>query len=133
MKQKKMNPLDLSNARMRHLQWKIQVKNFLDGKASITQSQAVDHKQCDLGKWYYSEGKTMYGHIEEIQQFETVHEKLHALVKEIIRLKKFNETDSAKEKYKELVKASGEIFDLLEKAEKAILAKADNNLLTISV
>ncbi len=47
-----MATIDFVSARIKHLNWKVRLRLFLDGIETMTQEQAVSHKDCDLGKWY---------------------------------------------------------------------------------
>jgi methyl-accepting chemotaxis protein len=115
---------DFSQARFKHLTWKFRLRSFLDGKESMTSDQAVSHTHCDLGKWFYSEGKEKYGHLPSIQAFESVHKDLHDSVILIIELKLKGNTAAAEKEYKELVKISDHIIELLNQAEAQISAAA---------
>lgn len=112
--------IDFINAKLKHLKWKYKIRNFLDGKGSLTQNEAISHLHCDIGKWYYSEGKEKYGHIESVQKFELQHEKLHKLVKEILDLKSKGELEMTEIKYQELVITSDKIIILLDESEQSI-------------
>ncbi|NOZ38589.1 MAG: hypothetical protein GXP11_11155 [Gammaproteobacteria bacterium] len=56
------NGLDLSAAKAAHLNWKTRLRDFLDGKASLSMEEAVSHHDCKFGKWYFSEGLEKYSH-----------------------------------------------------------------------
>jgi methyl-accepting chemotaxis protein len=115
---------DFSQARFKHLTWKFRLRSFLDGKESMTPDQAVSHKHCDLGLWFYSEGKERYGHLPAVQAFEIKHELLHDTVKQIVELKLKGNSAAAEKAYKDLVKISDEIIELLNQAEAQITAAA---------
>lgn len=109
--------VDFSQARFKHLNWKFRLRNFLDGKETLTVDQAVSHRHCDLGKWFYEEGKSKYGHLTSIKDFEIEHELLHNAVKDIQRLKTNGDTLEAEKRYLDLVKISDKIILLLSLAE----------------
>ncbi len=102
------------------------VQNFVQdyvgshGKQAITNEQAIDHTQCELGKWYQSKGKKMYGHIKEMIEFEEQHIRLHQIVKEIIALYKYNKTHEAEQKYIELLNVSDRLIFLLNVIETIV-------------
>jgi len=112
--------IDFSQARFKHLNWKFRLRNFLDGKETLTADQALSHLHCDLGIWYYAEGKEKYGHLSAMQKFETEHEKLHNLVKEIQQLKTDGLPTQAEMKYIDLIRTSDRIVSLLDEAEGVI-------------
>lgn len=121
-------PVDFSQARFKHLNWKFRIRAFLDGKETLTKEQAVSHYDCDLGKWYYSKGKAVYGYLPEMQEFEREHEKLHLLVKQIVEEKNKGNMKESEQLYNQLLQTSDNIIRLLEAAEKSINQKANKSL-----
>lgn len=121
-------PVDFSQARFKHLNWKFRIRAFLDGKETLTREQAISHYDCDLGKWYYSKGKADYGHLPEMQQFEREHEKLHMVVRQIVEEKNKGNLKQSEILYSELLQISDTIIRLLEAAEHAINQKANQSL-----
>ncbi|MBF0457496.1 MAG: Tar ligand binding domain-containing protein [Nitrospirae bacterium] len=111
---------DFSNARSKHLLWKSRLRDFLDGKESLTEAQAVSHKDCDLGKWLYSKGIDKFGHLHEMQKLETIHEDLHTVVKQIVTLKNSGDSSGAEDQYLQIGPMSKTIIDLLTAIEKKI-------------
>jgi PAS domain S-box-containing protein len=112
--------VDFINAKLKHLKWKYKIRHFLDGEGSLTENQAVSHYHSDFGKWYYSEGKEKYGHMESVQKLELQHEKLHHLVKEILDLKAKGKIEESEIKYRKLVATSDKIIILLDESEQSI-------------
>lgn len=113
-----MKNIDFAVARSRHMSWKTRLRSFLDGQESLTEAQAVSHKDCDLGKWMYSEGLKKYGNLREMKDLETIHAQLHSQVKRIVQLKKASDKAGAEIEYKKLEAASHIIIDLLTQIEK---------------
>jgi len=112
--------LDFFGARTAHLAWRQKIRDFLDGRKSLTQAEAVSHRDCVLGKWLYSSGMSNYGHIEEMQTMEQRHERLHAVIREIIDLKEAGRDASAEKMYTEIESLSGEIVGLLQMVEARV-------------
>ena len=110
--------LDLSSAKAAHLNWKTKLRSFLDGKASLTREQAVSHRHCDFGKWYYSDGKSKFGHIKAIREVEDPHKQLHDLIKKIVDLKNNGQLKEAERVYLNVGMLSDRIVALLNDAEK---------------
>ena len=114
--------VDLTAAKSAHLAWKTRIRSFLDGKESLTLEQAVSHRDCVLGKWYYSEGMAKYGKLHEMQELEDPHAQLHATIREIIKLKESGETIKAESLISRIDHLSDSIVAYLDKIEKKALA-----------
>jgi PAS domain S-box-containing protein len=112
--------VNFSFAKAKHLNWKYKIRNFLNGTGSLRHQQAVSQFDSELGKWYYNEGKSLYGYLEPMQKFEIAHIKLHDLVKEILELNLNGELIQSELKYQKLLDTSDEIVLLLDKSEKTI-------------
>ena len=110
--------IDFSAARDKHLAWKARVKDFLSGKATLTMAQAVSHRDCDLGKWLYSTGLKQYGHMREMRELESRHEKMHGLVRTIVDCKNRGDLRGAEADFHQLQALSDEIVSLLTAIEK---------------
>lgn len=121
---KRVNTVDFASARSKHLAWKTRLRNFLDGKEALTQSQAVSHRDCDLGKWLYSEGMDKYGHIGEMQKLEQLHKEMHGLIIDIIQQQEAGNSDQAETFYSQVTTLSGQIVDLLTAVEKQVKSGA---------
>jgi methyl-accepting chemotaxis protein len=109
--------LDLSGAKSAHLNWKTRLRSFLDGKATLTEAEAVSHQQCAFGKWYYSEGLKQYGHIQELRDVEEPHAELHRIIKEIVQAMKTGDKANAEKLYAKVDGISKRIVALLDIAE----------------
>jgi len=111
--------LDLSKAKSAHKAWKARLRSFLDGRESLTLNEAVSHKHCVLGKWYYGEGLQHYGNIQAMHDLEKPHEELHKLIREIIEQKEQGQMLKAEELYKKVGPLSERILKLLDAVERA--------------
>ncbi len=112
--------VDLSAAKAAHLSWKTRLRSFLDGKATLRESEAVSHMDCKFGQWYYSEGKQKYGQMSEFRQIEGPHELLHAKVREAIQHKSVKDLAAAERCYDEVAAISGDIVDKLTELEDRV-------------
>jgi methyl-accepting chemotaxis protein len=109
---------DLSAAKTAHLAWKGKLRAYLDGKGSLTREQAVSHKDCVLGKWYYSEGMQKYGSMAEMRQLEKPHEELHKLIRSIIDLRESGRSAEAEQQYLKIEPLSRQVVQMLEIIEQ---------------
>lgn len=112
---------DFDAARQAHLAWKTRVGDFLSGKAVLTQSQAVSHHDCLLGKWYYGQGRQKYGALAEFRGIEQPHAALHGTIREIVRLKQEGKATEAKEMAQRIDTLSRQIVGMLDTLEQRVL------------
>jgi len=110
--------LDLSKAKSAHRAWKARLRAFLDGKEALSLQEAVSHKHCILGRWYYADGLERFRHIPEMKRLEEPHAKLHELIKEIIRLRENGLMPEAEAAYQKIVPLSETIVELLDTIER---------------
>jgi len=104
---------DFSRAALKHSSWKLQLRNFLDGKGHLTAAEAVSHKDCELGHWLYAEGLAKYASVPEMRKLEREHESLHRLVRSIVDLRAAGKTSEAEAEFRKIDPISKAIVDLL--------------------
>jgi hypothetical protein len=114
------NKVDFEAARQAHAAWKTTVREYLDDKIELGPERIVSHFNCNLGKWYYSEGKALYGEIPEMKIFEIKHEKLHKIIKDIWDFKEGKDMDMVEDLYFDLMDTSDKIVKYLYEAENVI-------------
>lgn len=107
--------MDLSMAKLKHMSWRIRIRDFLDGKTVLTRAEAVSHTDCDFGKWLYSAGLREYSSIPEMKDVEAEHRQLHALVHSIIDDKNTGNVAKAEEDYRSLSNTSNKVIELIDR------------------
>ncbi len=115
-----MGKFDFAVARVMHIAWKSSLRSFLDGKESMSEEQAISHKECDLGKWLYTDGMPSYGTMPEMKELEKIHIDLHSIIKRVVQLKQSGDNAAAEEELTKLEPVSQKIFMLLVAIEKKI-------------
>ena len=110
--------VDLSAAKTAHLAWKGRLRAYLDGKGGLTREQAVSHKDCAFGNWYYGEGLQQYGHLPEMKAIEAPHEQLHQLIRQIVDHREAGRTQEAEAAYAEVGPLSRKVVGLIEEVER---------------
>lgn len=109
-----INPkIELALAKSAHRSWKVRLRSFLDGHASLSLDQAVSHKDCDLGQWYESEGLNNYGHLGSMKALNEPHKKMHELIRDIINAKQNGHNQQAEALYLKVDDYSDQIIALL--------------------
>ena len=114
--------LDLSSAKAAHLNWKTRLRAFLDGKEALSLDEAVSHRHCNFGKWYYSEGLEHFGQLQGMIDVEKPHEEIHELIRMVIDLKNNGQTSEAEAAYRKVDEISSAIVGHLDAAEQQAAA-----------
>ncbi|GAB6041042.1 methyl-accepting chemotaxis protein [Endothiovibrio diazotrophicus] len=117
-----MAKVDLSLARKKHLEWKSVLRAFLDGRSTLSEDQAVSHKECSLGRWYYAEGISEYGNLPEFKEIEQPHAEMHATVRRVIQLANAGNMAEAEQEFRKVDPLSREVVGHLNDVEMKINA-----------
>ncbi len=110
--------VDLTAAKTAHIAWKGRLRAYLDNKGSLTRAEATSHKDCALGKWYYSEGLEQYGHLSEMKNLEAPHAEMHSKIRQIIELRESNKLAEAEQLYQQIEPLSEKVVHLLGQIEQ---------------
>jgi methyl-accepting chemotaxis protein len=95
-----------------HMMWKWRVYNMILGYDKIDMNVVHDHKNCRLGKWYYSEEGKLKEH-KAFKGIEKPHAELHRIAKEAALAVERNDIHSAEEHLKALEEHSRCVVDCL--------------------
>jgi len=112
----------LEQAKAAHLSWRIRLRSFLDGKGGLSREQAVSHKECVLGKWYYGSGLQELGQLPAMAELEEPHAELHRLIARVIEFKEAGHLAEAEAEYAKVDALSGRIVSLLGRLQQQIPA-----------
>ncbi len=111
---------DFMAAKLKHTSWKLHLRDFLDGRAGLTAAQATSHRDCELGKWLYTEGLAKYGSIPEMKLLVAEHEQLHATVRSVLDFKAAGQKAEAEATYVKIDPISKRLVALLAAVEAAV-------------
>ena len=100
----------LETAKADHITWKIRLATMALGGKNLTENELKDHTQCRLGKWYYSKGKELFGHLDAFRNIEADHIRVHEIGKEIAQLSLKGQSVQARQKIDELEDKSAHLF-----------------------
>jgi len=101
-----------SKALIYHLQWKVQLKKFLEGQGDFDIAE-LSPENCKFGKWLRSDEITKYTSPAEIREIEEVHTKLHEKAKRVYALKMLGEHLDAQQQLKKMEATSMKLASLL--------------------
>jgi len=114
-KQNKDLKFDIEKAKTAHRLWRNRFLRFIEGKEDVNPSEFVSYKECQLGKWYYSEGIENFGKMPEFIELGKKHEEFHKIGSQLIKLAKEGKVEEAKKKFQETDTLTKEIISLLDK------------------
>jgi len=106
--------VELAMAKSAHSSWRVRIRSFLDGRASLDLDEATSHHDCDLGVWCTSTGK-QFAHLAPFQELQKPHELLHRLIQDIIKAKQQGREQEAERMYEDVELYSEEIIGLLNR------------------
>lgn len=109
--------IDLGVARTAHELLKSKIRRFLDGKDAIAKDQLISHRECDLGKWLYSEGLNRYDGQNDVRQLERMHQIMHETMRRIVELKQSGQGAQAEQEYQKIERISDRVTALLNTIE----------------
>ncbi|MER2496396.1 methyl-accepting chemotaxis protein [Vibrio neptunius] len=118
---KRIDFTDIKNA---HLAWKTKVRSYLNGDhQALDKKVACDHHFCALGKWYYGEGKSLYGTEATFKALEPPHAKLHGVIKDVLELIDQGQHEDANRAFEQIEPISKEVVRKISDLERAINQK----------
>lgn len=80
-----------------HLLWKWRVYNMILGYEMIDRDIVIDHKNCDLGRWYYGSHGDLIGDSEAFKSLEDYHCQLHGVAAKAVEAYQNQEINKAEE------------------------------------
>lgn len=104
-----------------HLKWVRRVVMAVSGGAlQLTTAELNDHHQCRFGHWYYGYGNMRYGKLAEFRAIDPIHQEVHRIGPEIMRLKEIGETTTVHEQVQALLESKDRILDYLNRLQRAV-------------
>ena len=101
-----MPSLELSIVAMQHINWKLNLAWFLRYGDSLSDAQVASPRQCEFGRWLYSDGLERYGSYPVIKEIETAHAQLHEHAREVVRHYQAGDEAAARTEYERVEELS---------------------------
>lgn len=70
-------------AEVGHRSWVSRISGYLEG--AFDTPPPMSSTDCHLGRWLLDEGEASFGHMQEFAELITLHEKVHALGRELVK------------------------------------------------
>jgi len=106
--------LDLSSFKAGHFAWKPRLAAFIQGKYDIEEAALTDHTQCELGKWYYSEGKQKYANFTKLDDLERVHADMHEQIHQVVVHQHAGNSEKAQAAYEQMSRDTEQLGALID-------------------
>ncbi|MBF0614365.1 MAG: hypothetical protein G8237_01240 [Magnetococcales bacterium] len=97
-----------------HLKWLGKLENVVRGRTLLKAEEVTSGRECDFGKWYYSEGEARFGGCTLFQTLGEVHLAVHETARESVRLVNLNQIPAALEAMERFNALRRELFKLLD-------------------
>jgi methyl-accepting chemotaxis protein len=97
--------------------WLHRMFDFLDGKEVSVVQDELQSDKSRMGRWYYGEGKELFGNRSSFKELELPHRRLHELGHKAYEAAKKNDKGAVKYHVTESVKLVDEIISILAKLE----------------
>ena len=123
-----MMGLNFFYAKHKHRMWKMHLKAFLLDLEDFEENRIVSSKDCRLGQWIQAVPADVAEEFNEWDRFLELHEKIHAIVKEIPDLKKKKKIDEAFQKIQELDENSNQLIGILDRFEEQFRDRESNEV-----
>ncbi len=113
--------VDFARVKMAHRSWRLKLRSFLDGRENIDRTKLASHRDCELGKWIYAGGMAAYSHLPEMQELETMHKDMHALVKHVVELKHAGKAGEAEQEFVRVCDEAEGVVALINRVEAQVV------------
>lgn len=115
--------IDFLTAKANHINWRIRLLNYLEGKEeSLSHEEVLSHTDCRLGKWIYAQGIGKYGQLKDMQQLEEIHKQLHEAIAKVVVLKGQGKYAEAEAEYEKMKQLSEKLIQTLKALDKQVEA-----------
>ena len=101
-------------AKSDHVLWKKRLNEMLLGSEQIRPDELSDHHQCRFGKWYYDEGRRLFGNDPAFRAIEAPHARIHEIAREVERLYREGDVEAAQEMVDQLSPFTEQVLDALD-------------------
>jgi methyl-accepting chemotaxis protein len=119
---------DIEAAKSAHKMWRIKVQKLLLGEELIEEKDLLSHRDCKLGKWYYSRGQSQFGGNAVFVELGQKHEEMHNAVKKVVRLLRDGQRGAAEREAEKVYRLSEQVVHLLDQLA-LVMSERENGVL----
>lgn len=107
-------------AKSDHIVWKRKLTQLIIGNEELCSSEINDHKNCRLGRWYYSSAAQDASHLSAYKKLEAPHMRIHAAGIKAFKLYSEGDHKGALAALEEMEELSMEVLKLLDEIDQYI-------------
>lgn len=126
-KKNAINSQDVDIAISAHKLWKVKINKILKGEEIVNSNQVLSHKECQLGKLYYTSWKEYFHSNSIYKELGQRHEDMHNALKLVVKMFNENNKKEAMRKADEVYMIADEVIRLLEMLKNEISAMDSTN------
>lgn len=108
---------DVESAKRAHVMWRARIHNLLTGKERIDEKEVVSHRDCKLGKWYYSLQGSAMATSQTFDDLGKRHEEMHKAVRHTVALYNKGDAAEARKSAEEVYRLSEVVVGLLDRLD----------------
>jgi methyl-accepting chemotaxis protein len=103
-----------------HGRWRVLLSEMVAGLRTIESRELLDPTQCELGRWYFGEGRALFGGLPAFQAVDVQHQQVHALARRIVQLHNAGQQQAAIEELAAFSKLTERLFGALDALEREV-------------
>ncbi|MEW6051529.1 MAG: methyl-accepting chemotaxis protein [Candidatus Zixiibacteriota bacterium] len=114
----------LALAKQQHGTYMHKLEAVLDSRANFNDWKVLTHRECQFGKWYYSEGQKKYSHLNGFASIEDYHKRVHQSANQAVEALKAGNKDQARRYLQAAEAASRDVQEALDRLSQAMSVHA---------
>ena len=119
--------VNFSLVKAKHAIWNVKLTTFIGSNdAAAPENCLVSYRDCQFGKWLYSQGLSGYRSLAEMREIGLVHQQLHQMALDVILLKDAILIQMAQEKVIEMQIVSQRMMRLMDKVAQTATVSSQN-------
>lgn len=113
----------IRRAKSSHVKWRAYAQGLVAGVEVKEENLPVKHTDCRFGKWYFGEGREIFGSLAIFRDIQGSHEMLHSVYEQIYELVRKQRLEEAQSKLTQLMDISRSLLEMLNLLEEDVAAR----------
>ncbi|MBF0589677.1 MAG: bacteriohemerythrin [Magnetococcales bacterium] len=105
---------EVRTVKQAHLKWLGRLEQVIRGRDQLKPEEVVGAHDCAFGKWYDSQGTTVFDSLPLFHEMGEAHEKVHVMAREVVGLVAEAKPDEAVAKMADFESLRQDLFNLLD-------------------